>query len=566
MLIRDNLNMKKIKKSFKVEKDSMGQVKIPRDALYGPQTQRAVDNFNVSNLVMPKEFIISVLKVKIAAAQANYKLKLIDKKICDAICKSSQYLIENYDTSNFPLDVFQTGSGTSTNMNVNEVIANIAKKKYKAKIHPNDHVNMSQSSNDVIPTAINHCAFMLASENLLPSLIKLSKIINLKAKKTKNIVKTGRTHLMDAMPITFEQELSGWKSQIDDKHKTLKDKKEIIHFCATSEDINNISYALMFIETRKILLKKINELIKIINKYEKKYSNTAMISRTHGQKASPTTFGKELKVFTSRVKKQLRFFETREIYGKMNGAVGNYNAHYFVLPQVKWDIETKKFLNTLGLKQNENTTQIENHDWIAESLNDISLISNILIDFARDIWMYIMLDYIKQRKIKSEVGSSTMPHKINPINFENAEGNLEIVTSLSQAIGKKLQISRFQRDLTDSTVLRNLGVIYSHFYISITSLIKGMNKIDINIQKINNDLDESWELLAEPIQTVMRFHNIENSYDIIKNSTRGKSLNKQTIHSIIKSCDLDDNIKEYLLKLSPKDYIGLAQKLTKKKN
>jgi len=351
-----------------------------------------------------------------------------------------------------------------------------------------------------------------------------------------------------------------------DKHKTLKDKKEIIHFCATSEDINNISYALMFIETRKILLKKINELIKIINKYEKKYSNTAMISRTHGQKASPTTFGKELKVFTSRVKKQLRFFETREIYGKMNGAVGNYNAHYFVLPQVKWDIETKKFLNTLGLKQNENTTQIENHDWIAESLNDISLISNILIDFARDIWMYIMLDYIKQRKIKSEVGSSTMPHKINPINFENAEGNLEIVTSLSQAIGKKLQISRFQRDLTDSTVLRNLGVIYSHFYISITSLIKGMNKIDINIQKINNDLDESWELLAEPIQTVMRFHNIENSYDIIKNSTRGKSLNKQTIHSIIKSCDLDDNIKEYLLKLSPKDYIGLAQKLTKKKN
>jgi len=322
----------------------------------------------------------------------------------------------------------------------------------------------------------------------------------------------------------------------------------------------------MFIETRKILLKKINELIKIINKYEKKYSNTAMISRTHGQKASPTTFGKELKVFTSRVKKQLRFFETREIYGKMNGAVGNYNAHYFVLPQVKWDIETKKFLNTLGLKQNENTTQIENHDWIAESLNDISLISNILIDFARDIWMYIMLDYIKQKKIKSEVGSSTMPHKINPINFENAEGNLEIVTSLSQAIGKKLQISRFQRDLTDSTVLRNLGVIYSHFYISITSLIKGMNKIDINIQKINNDLDESWELLAEPIQTVMRFHNIENSYDIIKNSTRGKSLNKQTIHSIIKSCDLDDNIKEYLLKLSPKDYIGLAQKLTKKKN
>lgn len=350
------------------------------------------------------------------------------------------------------------------------------------------------------------------------------------------------------------------------KHKTLKNKKEIIHFCATSEDINNISYALMFIDTRKILLKKINELIKIISKYENKYSSTAMISRTHGQKASPTTFGKELKVFTSRIKKQLRFFETREIYGKMNGAVGNYNAHHFVLPQIEWDIETMKFLKTLGLKQNKNTTQIENHDWIAESLNDISLISNILIDFARDIWMYIMLDYIKQKKIKSEVGSSTMPHKVNPINFENAEGNLEIVSSLSQAIGRKLQVSRFQRDLTDSTVLRNLGVIYAHFYISIVSLIKGLNKIDINTEKINNDLNESWELLAEPIQTVMRFHNIENSYDIIKNSTRGKSLNKDTIHSIIKSFDLDDNVKAYLLKLSPKDYIGLAKKLTKQNN
>ena len=265
-----------------------------------------------------------------------------------------------------------------------------------------------------------------------------------------------------------------------DKHKTLKNKKELIHFCATSEDINNISYALMFNESRDILLKKLNDLCKIIKKYEIKYADTSMLSRTHGQKASPTTFGKELKVFTSRIDKQSLFMKKRSVFAKMNGAVGNYNAHHFVLPEIKWDVETKKFLKSIGLEQNQFTTQIENHDWLSESLNDITMISNILLDFSKDMWIYIMLDYIKQKNIKSEVGSSTMPHKVNPINFENAEGNLEITVALSQSISKKLMSSRLQRDLTDSTVLRNLGVIYAHFYISISSLIKGMNKIDIN--------------------------------------------------------------------------------------
>ena len=269
-----------------------------------------------------------------------------------------------------------------------------------------------------------------------------------------------------------------------DEHKTLKHKKELIHFCATSEDINNISYALMHEETKKILLKKLLELQKIIKFNQKKFANTAMLSRTHGQKASPTTFGKELKVFTARIDKQIDHMERRKAYAKINGAVGNYNAHVFVLPNVAWDKETKKFLKTIGLSQNEYTTQIENHDWLAESLNDISLVSCILLDFSKDIWMYIMLDYIKQKSINSEVGSSTMPHKVNPINFENAEGNLEITISLAQAISKKLTSSRLQRDLTDSTVLRNLGVIYSHYYISLTSLIKGMKKIDINRKKL----------------------------------------------------------------------------------
>ena len=351
-----------------------------------------------------------------------------------------------------------------------------------------------------------------------------------------------------------------------DKHKSLKNKKELIHFCATSEDINNISYALMYKETRKILIKKLSDLQNIINKYEIKYANTQMLSRTHGQKATPTTFGKELKVFSSRLDKQVLFMSKRKIYAKMNGAVGNYNAHHFVLPEIKWDKETKKFLKTLDLTQNEQTTQIENHDWLAESLNDITMISNILSDFSKDIWIYIMLDYIKQKNIKSEVGSSTMPHKVNPINFENAEGNLEITTALSQSISKRLMSSRLQRDLTDSTVLRNLGVIYSHFYISITSLIKGMKKIDINIKKIDEDLNKSWEILAEPIQTIMRYHNVENSYDVIKDATRGKDITQETIKEIIDKCDLSDSIKNKLLKLKPSDYIGLAKKLTLKKN
>ena len=351
-----------------------------------------------------------------------------------------------------------------------------------------------------------------------------------------------------------------------DKHKTLKKKKELIHFCATSEDINNISYALMFNESRDILLKKLNDLCKIIKKYEIKYADTSMLSRTHGQKASPTTFGKELKVFTSRLDKQSLFMKKRSVFAKMNGAVGNYNAHHFVLPEIKWNVETKKFLKSIGLEQNQFTTQIENHDWLSESLNDITMISNILLDFSKDMWIYIMLDYIKQKNIKSEVGSSTMPHKVNPINFENAEGNLEITTALSQSISKKLMSSRLQRDLTDSTVLRNLGVIYAHFYISISSLIKGMNKIDINILKINEDLNVSWEVLAEPIMTVMRYHNVDNSYDIIKQATRGKEINQDIIKDIINKSDLKNTIKNKLLKLEPKDYIGLAKKLTIKKN
>ena len=350
-----------------------------------------------------------------------------------------------------------------------------------------------------------------------------------------------------------------------DTHKSLKNKKELIHFCATSEDINNISYALMYKDNREIIISELSKLLKKLFTLEKKYANAQMLSRTHGQKASPTTFGKEIKVFSSRLKKQYISMKNRKIFAKMNGAVGNYNAHCFVLPEVKWENETKKFLKNIGLNQNEYTTQIENHDWLAESLNEISIVSGILLDLSKDIWIYIMLDYIKQKSNSSEVGSSTMPHKVNPIDFENAEGNLEIVIGLCQTISKKLVSSRLQRDLSDSTVLRNIGLIFAHFYLSINSIQIGLSKIELNKNKIDLELDSSWEILAEPIQTVMRYHNIPNSYDIIKKSTRGKVIEKQEIDKIISKSKLDKNIKDKLLKLKPRDYIGLAKKLALKK-
>ena len=348
-------------------------------------------------------------------------------------------------------------------------------------------------------------------------------------------------------------------------NKSLKNKKELIHFCATSEDINNISYALMFKENKILLIKELNKLIKEINFLVEKYSNTPMLSRTHGQKASPTTFGKEMKVFSSRLKKQMENIDKRKIYAKMNGAVGNYNAHTFVLPNIKWDQETSKFLKKIGLYQNEYTTQIENHDWLAESLNDIIIISGILLDFSKDIWIYIMLDYIKQKNISSEVGSSTMPHKVNPINFENAEGNLEILIGICQTVSKKIISSRLQRDLSDSTVLRNIGLIFAYYHISVTSIQKGMRKIDLNLDKINYDIDSSWEILAEPIQTIMRYYKIPNSYDLIKKATRGKPIDQNSLIKIIENSGLDNTAKEKLLKLKPRDYIGLAKKLALKK-
>ena len=441
--------------------------------------------------------------------------------------------------------------------------------RYSSQI--NEEINNINSEYGLIKKRLFveiECLLFLAS---LPG-IKNKFSIN---KVEKNFIKNiySKLSTKDALKIkSIEEKINHDVKSIEyyliekfNSNKSLKNKKELIHFCATSEDINNISYALMFKENKILLIKELNKLIKEINFLVEKYSNPPMLSRTHGQKASPTTFGKEMKVFSSRLKNQMENIDKRKIYPKMNGAVGNYNAHNFVLPNIKWDQETKKFLKKIGLYQNEYTTQIENHDWLAESLNDIIIISGILLDFSKDIWFYIMLDYIKQKNISSEVGSSTMPHKVNPINFENAEGNLEILIGICQTVSKKIISSRLQRDLSDSTVLRNIGLIFAYYHISVTSIQKGMKKIDLNLDKINYDIDSSWEILAEPIQTIMRYYKIPNSYDLIKKATRGKPIDQNSLIKIIENSGLDNTAKEKLLKLKPRDYIGLAKKLALKK-
>tara|TARA_B100000287_G_C20664338_1_gene791254 strand:+ start:1781 stop:3160 length:1380 start_codon:yes stop_codon:yes gene_type:complete len=347
-------------------------------------------------------------------------------------------------------------------------------------------------------------------------------------------------------------------------HPTLKDKKELIHLCLTSEDINNVAYALNYNETRELLLGQLNSLLDTLKSLIKETSSIGMVSKTHGQNASPTTMGKELSVFYKRVERKINQIKDQEVYAKFSGAVGNYNSHIVVDSRVDWERETNKFIKSLGLKQNKYTTQIEPHDWMCESLNTISHTSNILLDLSKDMWTYIMLEYFSLKKINNEVGSSTMPHKINPIDFENAEGNLEMCHGISTTISRKLSSSRLQRDLSDSTVMRNIGLVYGYLYISINSLISGLNKIQINEKKIKSDLDDCWELLAEPIQTVMRLYNINDSYNIIKKSTRGKLVNKQTIHKIIKKSSLPANIKSKLLKLKPSEYLGIAKELSNK--
>jgi adenylosuccinate lyase len=350
------------------------------------------------------------------------------------------------------------------------------------------------------------------------------------------------------------------KEKISD-HIELSKINEFIHFACTSEDINNLSYALMLKQGRETLILQMTECVAAIKKIALETAHQPMMSRTHGQTASPTTTGKEFANVVARLNRQQQQLESIELLGKINGAVGNYNAHCIAYPDIEWERFAKDFVQSLGLTFNPYTIQIEPHDYIAEYFHALSRFNTILIDFNRDIWGYISLGYFKQKTIAGEVGSSTMPHKVNPIDFENAEGNLGLANALFSFLSEKLPISRWQRDLTDSTVLRNIGVGIAHTSIAIQSTLKGISKLQLNADIIEADLDNNWEVLAEPIQTVMRRYGIEKPYEKLKELTRGQRITAEDLAIFINTLEIPDTAKQELIKLTPRSYTGYAEKL-----
>ena len=342
----------------------------------------------------------------------------------------------------------------------------------------------------------------------------------------------------------------------------LNSASNFLHFGCTSEDINNLSYALALKEAcEHTLLPAIKSVLSVISSMAGLYAATPMLSRTHGQTASPTTLGKEMANVAARLDRQIITAESMQFLGKMNGAVGNYNAHVVAYPSVDWLQTGYDFVESLGLTHNSYTTQIEPHDYMAEIFDAYSRINTISTDLARDIWSYISIAYFTQKVVDGEVGSSTMPHKVNPIDFENAEGNFGIANSLFNHFSAKLPVSRWQRDLTDSTVLRNLGVAFAHSLIAYEALLKGLNKLEVNEAALAADLDASWEVLAEPIQTVMRRYGVDNPYEKLKALTRGEAITRDTLHSFINTLELPEEVKEQLLQLTPSNYTGLAETL-----
>ena len=337
-----------------------------------------------------------------------------------------------------------------------------------------------------------------------------------------------------------------------------------IHFACTSEDINNISYALMIKHGSNELKKIIGELISVLRVQSHSWADQSMLSRTHGQPATPTTMGKELANFVHRLERQLELLNNAQFLAKMNGAVGNYNAHITAYPKEDWELLSREYIESIGLTFNAYTTQIEPHDWMAEIFHILIRINNICLDMSRDIWMYISVGYFKQLVTESEVGSSTMPHKVNPIDFENAEGNIGIANAVFDHLASKLTISRMQRDLSDSTAQRNIGTAFAQTSIAYQALLKGLSKIEIAPEKLNQDLEANWEILAEPIQTILRRENIANAYEDLKKLSRGQKLDQEKIHKFIDSLDLDESIKSEMKALTPREYIGLAKSLAKK--
>jgi adenylosuccinate lyase len=334
---------------------------------------------------------------------------------------------------------------------------------------------------------------------------------------------------------------------------------EFVHFACTSEDINNLSHALMLKEGRdQVMVPALQQIADTLTAMAHEFADVPMLSRTHGQTASPTTVGKEFANVAYRLKRQISLISAVPMLGKINGAVGNYNAHISAYPEIDWAQNAKQFIEQLGLELNPYTTQIEPHDYMAELFDGLARANTILIDFSRDIWGYISMGYFKQKTIAGEVGSSTMPHKVNPIDFENAEGNMGLANAIYGHLSAKLPVSRWQRDLTDSTVLRNMGVGLGYSMIACASLDKGMGKLQLNNARLAADLDASWEVLAEPIQTVMRRYGIEEPYEKLKALTRGNVMDQTTIQAFIDTLDMPEQAKGELKKLTPALYTGNA--------
>ncbi len=370
------------------------------------------------------------------------------------------------------------------------------------------------------------------------------------AQRVKNIERT-TNHDVKAVEYFLKEKIAG--------NSELEKVSEFIHFACTSEDINNLSHALMLREGRgQVLLTAADELIAALRRLAHEHADRPMLSRTHGQPASPTTLGKEIANVVARLRRQREQISAVSILGKINGAVGNYNAHLSAYPEIDWPAHAEMFVESLGLDWNPYTTQIEPHDYMAELFDATARFNTILIDACRDIWGYVSLGYFKQKTVAGEVGSSTMPHKVNPIDFENAEGNLGIANALFDHLAAKLPVSRWQRDLTDSTVLRNMGVGFAYTLIALQSALRGIGKLQVDEQRLAVDLDANWEILAEPVQTVMRRYGIDKPYERLKELTRGQRIDETQLQRFIDGLELPDSVKAELKLLTPGSYVGNA--------
>lgn len=396
-------------------------------------------------------------------------------------------------------------------------------------------------------------AFSEHAQKLLNDIVSKFSIED--AQRVKNIEST-TNHDVKAVEYFLKEKVTG--------NDELAKISEFLHFACTSEDINNLSHGLMLNEARgQVLLPIMDELIGTLSKMAHDYATIPMLSHTHGQPASPTTVGKEFANVVYRLKRQRTQFAAVEILGKLNGAVGNYNAHLSAYPDIDWAKQAEIFITGLGISFNPYTIQIEPHDYMAEYFDVLARFNNIILDLDRDIWTYISFAMFKQKTIAGEVGSSTMPHKVNPIDFENSEGNIGIANAVFDHLAAKLPVSRMQRDLTDSTVLRNMGVGIAHSLIAYQSTLKGLSKLEINESRLAEILHNNWEVLAEPIQTVMRRYGIDEPYEKLKALTRGKTVNAKTIQEFIDSLELPDEAKKLLKEMTPANYIGIAETLAK---